>query len=144
METVNPVTGEVAPDLEVAQKGQVSTSWWVLAQCVLTLICALVGGFLLGRTYPLMTSTSGVNITHTSRGAEEASVPTSGATPSTSPTTTSPTPIDAATCHWVGSKKSNKYHHPSTRCAESIKESNRICFDTPEEAKAKGYVPGCM
>ena len=144
METVNPVTGEVAPDLEVAQKGQAAASWWVLTQCVITLICVGVGGFLLGRTYPLMTSTSGVNITHTSRGTEEAPVPTSGAIPSTSPTTTSPPPIDAATCHWVGSKKSNKYHHPSTRCAESIKDTNRICFDTPEDAKAKGYVPGCM
>lgn len=144
METVNPVTGEVSYDPQAAPQGQVATSWWVLVQCALCLICVGVGGFLLGRTYPLMTSTSGVNITHTSRGAEEAPVPTSGATPSTSPTTLSPTPIDPTTCHWVGSKKSNKYHHPSTRCAESIKESNRICFDTPEDAKAKGYVPGCM
>ena len=49
-----------------------------------------------------------------------------------------------ATCMFVGSKKSNKYHAPTSRCAKQIKAENRLCFDSVEAAKAKGYISGCL
>lgn len=42
---------------------------------------------------------------------------------------------------FVGSKKSDKYHYPICRYAESIKPENEIWFDSVQEAKGKGYVP---
>lgn len=47
-------------------------------------------------------------------------------------------------CPWVGSKKSNKYHHPQSRCAKQIKPENRICFASREAAEEKRYVSGCL
>jgi competence protein ComEC len=46
---------------------------------------------------------------------------------------------------FVGSKNSDKYHYPSCSYAESIKESNRIWFDSVQAAAAAGYVAckGC-
>ncbi len=46
---------------------------------------------------------------------------------------------------FVGSKNSDKYHYPSCNYAESIKESNRIWFDSVQAAAAAGYVAckGC-
>ncbi|MFZ1626942.1 MAG: hypothetical protein WAT81_04025 [Candidatus Moraniibacteriota bacterium] len=49
-----------------------------------------------------------------------------------------------ASCSFVGSKKSNKYHLPSSRCAKQIKAENRLCFDSVEGAKTQGYLPGCL
>lgn len=62
------------------------------------------------------------------------------------PSTTAPpkTTSTNSTCFFVGSKKSNKYHHPLSRCAKQIKPANQRCFATLEDAKAKGYVPGCL
>ena len=40
---------------------------------------------------------------------------------------------------YVGSKKSNKYHLPSCRYAQSIDEENRIGWATREAAEAAGY-----
>lgn len=48
------------------------------------------------------------------------------------------------TCQFVGSKKSNKYHHPTSRCAKQIKSENKRCFLSVEDAVAKGYLPGCL
>lgn len=45
------------------------------------------------------------------------------------------------TCMYVGSIKSNKYHYPSCEWAQKIKPSNLICFSSPEDARAHGYVP---
>lgn len=42
---------------------------------------------------------------------------------------------------YIGSIKSDKYHYPSCRHAESIKDDNAIWFDTIDEAKAAGYSP---
>lgn len=50
----------------------------------------------------------------------------------------------AASCAFVGSKKSDKYHHPASRCAKQIKPENRRCFASLEDAVAKGYRPGCL
>lgn len=50
----------------------------------------------------------------------------------------------AQPCQFVGSKKSNKYHHPQSRCAKQIKQENQICFPSVEAARARHYVPGCL
>jgi len=42
---------------------------------------------------------------------------------------------------YVGSTESNKYHYPTCRYAEKIKEENQIWFDTIEEAEQQGYEP---
>jgi hypothetical protein len=47
-------------------------------------------------------------------------------------------------CAFVGSKNSNKYHIPASRCARQIKVENRVCFATVDAALAKGYVAGCL
>lgn len=47
-------------------------------------------------------------------------------------------------CRFIGSKKSNKYHHPQSRCAKQIKQENQICFSSVEAAQARHYVPGCL
>lgn len=47
-------------------------------------------------------------------------------------------------CQFIGSKKSNKYHHPQSRCAKQIKQENQICFSSVEAAQARHYVPGCL
>lgn len=56
--------------------------------------------------------------------------------------TTESTPV--SNCQFVGSKKSNKYHHPASRCAKQIKAENKRCFQSAEDAAAKGYLPGCL
>lgn len=53
-------------------------------------------------------------------------------------------PETQASCALVGSKNSNKYHHPATRCAKQIKPANKVCFASVEDAKAKGYIAGCL
>jgi hypothetical protein len=53
-------------------------------------------------------------------------------------------PESANGCAFVGSKKSNKYHRPSSRCAKQIKSENRLCFASLDAATAKGYLPGCL
>ena len=68
-----------------------------------------------------------------------------------SPETRSRTLVEAqpgnetvSTCAFVGSKNSNKYHTPTSRCAKQIKTENRICFDSVATAQVRGYVPGCL
>ncbi|MDH4330072.1 MAG: hypothetical protein OEV93_00790 [Candidatus Moranbacteria bacterium] len=47
-------------------------------------------------------------------------------------------------CEFVGSKNSNKYHKKTCSWATRIKEENRVCFESIEDAKSKNYVPaGC-
>lgn len=62
------------------------------------------------------------------------------------PATTSSVQKDESpvACAFVGSKKSNKYHLPTSRCAKQIKSENRLCFASVEAAKAKGYLAGCL
>jgi hypothetical protein len=65
------------------------------------------------------------------------------------PSTLSETPNQSSTavaagCQLVGSKNSNKYHHPASRCAKQIKPENKRCFASVEDAKARGYLPGCL
>lgn len=45
-------------------------------------------------------------------------------------------------CAFVGSKNSDKYHLPSCRYAVKIKESNKVCFSSAEDAQVKGYQVG--
>lgn len=47
-------------------------------------------------------------------------------------------------CVFVGSKNSNKYHDPNSRCAKQIKVENRVCFASVEQATVKGYIVGCL
>lgn len=41
----------------------------------------------------------------------------------------------------VASKKGTKYHLPWCSGAQSIKEENKIWFDSPEAARSAGYTP---
>lgn len=53
-----------------------------------------------------------------------------------------PTPApETPTYKYVGSVASDKYHSPSCRHAQNIKESNEIWFTSVEDAKAHGYKP---
>lgn len=45
------------------------------------------------------------------------------------------------TCAFVGSKNSNKYHPPTCHHAKRIKEENKICFSSEQDAESKGYTP---
>ncbi|MFC1645312.1 hypothetical protein ACFL08_04775 [Patescibacteria group bacterium] len=48
-------------------------------------------------------------------------------------------------CLFVGSKNSNKIHKQSCHWSGKIKEGNKVCFDSTEEAEKGGYVPAsCM
>lgn len=47
-------------------------------------------------------------------------------------------------CAFVGSKNSNKYHLPTCSFAKRIKPENRVCFISEDDAKAKGYMAGCV
>ncbi len=42
---------------------------------------------------------------------------------------------------YVGSAKSNKYHHPYCVWAKKINPDNLVTFSGKEEAASKGYVP---
>lgn len=55
-----------------------------------------------------------------------------------------PTKPTNETCAYVGSKNSNKYHLPTSRCAKQIKPENRVCFASTDAASEKGYLPGCL
>jgi hypothetical protein len=52
--------------------------------------------------------------------------------------------LTSGDCQFVGSKKSNKYHDPASRCAKQIKPENRRCFASVEAAQNAGYLPGCL
>jgi methylphosphotriester-DNA--protein-cysteine methyltransferase len=41
----------------------------------------------------------------------------------------------------VASKTGAKYHLPWCSGAQTMKEENKIWFDSPEEARAAGYTP---
>ncbi len=56
----------------------------------------------------------------------------------------SPQAAESTQCVFVGSKKSNKYHHPASRCAKQIKLENKRCFESLESATRAGYLPGCL
>ncbi len=48
----------------------------------------------------------------------------------------------AENCKYVGSKNSDKYHLPDSGTAKNIKEENKVCFSSKEEAESKGYTAG--
>lgn len=47
-------------------------------------------------------------------------------------------------CVFVGSKNSTLYHLPKCAAARRIKEENKRCFASKEDAESKGYRPGCL
>lgn len=49
-----------------------------------------------------------------------------------------------ANCPLVGSRNSDLYHLPTCAPAKRIKPENVVCFASPEEAKERGYRPGCL
>lgn len=55
------------------------------------------------------------------------------------PTPTVPVTSEPASGVFVGSIKSDKYHYPDCRYAESIVPENRIWFDSVQDAKNQGY-----
>lgn len=50
-------------------------------------------------------------------------------------------PSLSANCKYVGSKNSNVYHLPDCPGAKRIKEENKRCFSSKEEAEKAGYRP---
>ncbi len=44
-------------------------------------------------------------------------------------------------CAFVGSKNSDKYHLPTCQWASRIKQENRVCFSSVEDAQNQGYEP---
>ena len=52
-----------------------------------------------------------------------------------------PKPAAPSEGRYVGSIKSDKYHHPTCRHAKNILPENEIWFKDTGDAKAKGYVP---
>lgn len=52
--------------------------------------------------------------------------------------------VAAATCAFVGSRNSDKYHLPKCAAAKRIKPENIVCFASEEDAKKRGYVAGCL
>lgn len=61
-------------------------------------------------------------------------------TPAGSPSKSAPAPATAATV-FIGSKNSKKFHRPTCRWAESIKEDNRVTFATAAAAVSAGREP---
>ncbi len=115
-------------------------SWWsargegvlLAGGLALTAVLSFQGGYLQGlsrQPEPLVIEKPAL--------AAAPSVPTQTATATTSP----PLPGD---CALVGSRNSNKYHVPTSRCASQIKPANRVCFKDAEEAEKRGYVKGCL
>ncbi len=49
-----------------------------------------------------------------------------------------------APCRFVGSKNSTLYHLPHCAAAKRIKEANKVCFGSEDDAQGKGYKPGCL
>lgn len=47
-------------------------------------------------------------------------------------------------CSFVGSRNSNKYHKTTCAVAKRIKEENKICFTSAEDAEKRGYSAGCL
>lgn len=49
------------------------------------------------------------------------------------------TPTTSTTKAYVGSMNSDKFHRPSCKWAQNIKDENAIWFSSKEEAVQKGY-----
>jgi competence protein ComEC len=86
-----------------------------------------------GRTYSVSTEKQSWNTTSSTPKATAYAV-TMPASPVAAVSTTSQEAF-------VGSAKSNKYHHPSCQWAEKIKPSNEIWFTGSADARMHGYVP---
>lgn len=67
-----------------------------------------------------------------------------GVSKSSAERTPASTALPTQDCAFVGSKNSNKYHIPTSRCAKQIKAENRVCFTSVDAAIARGYVAGCL
>lgn len=115
---------------------------WLGIAFLLVAALAFEAGWLkrsLGEIDPLIITTpavAGAPVVPVRQGAQATRPSESGVTGQNTGATT--------TCAFVGSKKSNKYHLPSSRCAKQIKAENQLCFESVEAAKAKGYLPGCL
>lgn len=51
-----------------------------------------------------------------------------------------PTPVAATGCAFVGSKNSDKFYTPSCSWAKRIKPENMVCYQSEQEALAKGKI----
>ena len=70
--------------------------------------------------------------------------PTATSEPTAVPTlavATATPPADWSSCRYIGNKNSMKFHRASCGSVKQMKESNRVCLQTREEAVAAGYVP---
>ena len=70
--------------------------------------------------------------------------PTATKEPSATPTVAPPTATvqaDWSSCPYIGNKNSMKFHRASCGSVKQMKESNKVCLQTREEAIAAGYSP---
>ena len=44
-------------------------------------------------------------------------------------------------CLYIGNRNSKKFHYPWCRYVDRMKEENKVCFHSREEAIAAGYIP---
>ena len=70
--------------------------------------------------------------------------PTATRPPTAMPTIAPPTatiPPDWISCAYIGNKNSMKFHRASCVSVKQMKESNKVCLTSRDEAIAAGYVP---
>jgi hypothetical protein len=67
--------------------------------------------------------------------------PAASKTPETAAALPEETPAAVPTVELVGSKTSNKYHHPDCKWAKKIRPERLVTFGSVEEAREKGYIP---
>lgn len=120
-------------------KGSVDKIWLALAFILVAVLSYEAGSIrqALAEPTPLVIEVPGV--------IPEAAIPErQGVASASTKGTPLDTPSAAQDCVFVGSKNSNKYHVPASRCAKQIKAENRVCFVSADVALAKGYVAGCL
>jgi len=44
-------------------------------------------------------------------------------------------------CTYIGSVNSNRFHYAICGLAKRIRPENRICFNSSEDVKKRGYIP---
>jgi Metal binding domain of Ada len=115
--------------------------FWFSADMVLVLIIVVTAGasFMLGRlSEGESTQVPSVQRTQSAQTITSTKEE-SNSEPKMSPPTTVPTPQTEG--KYVASKSGTKYHLPWCGSAKSIKEENKVWFETKEEAEKAGYAP---
>lgn len=123
--------------------------WWEIyggyARVASLVIVTFIAGWYTGRAmspyyaaHPIVFEEKGTVAAGTVEGLRD--LKAAGTAESSSPLPTfSPSPL--ASIRFVGSKNSDKYHHPDCPSARQIKTENEVWFNSREHAEAAGYVP---